>query len=113
MATLSNLPSLIKLSRVAVKKMPHNTDKEKASCLNEVEIVSKSSHPCIVGYIGSFFEASKKELWMLVKYLDGGNLHEALKQTRFGVEEVAYVADHLLSGLKYLHDAGVSLCICV
>ena len=113
MAAQCQLSALARSERVAVKKLPYRTHKERAAALSEVEVMSAAVHPCVVGYLGSFLEPTKGEMWMVLPYLDGGSLYEALRQSQFEVEEIAYVADLLVAGLSHLHSAGLSLSLAI
>ena len=60
--------------------MPHTTEREKNYNYMELNFITQLDYPLVVKYYDTFKEINKKELWLLVEYLDGGSLHEATKR---------------------------------
>jgi len=58
-------------------------------------------HPNIVHYVESF--KIKKELWMVMEYMEGGTLETALKSYSFDESHVAFIASQILKALEFIH----------
>jgi serine/threonine protein kinase len=82
--------------------MDNTNEKEVLSNLSEIAFLSIFSHPNIVKYIASY--KVKKEVWMIMEFMEGGTLSEAVKAYNFYESQIAYVAREILKGLEYLHS---------
>lgn len=92
--------------KVAIKKLPHTSEK---SCLNnkcEVAFLASCNHPNIVKFLDAWHVIDKNEMWIVTEYLEGGTLSEAVKDHKFNERHIAYIAREILRALKYLHSLG-------
>jgi len=90
-----------KAKKVAIKKMPNVTPKEKKTNMKEVYLLNGLKHPNIVVYDKSF--KTKDELWIVMEFMEGGTLKEATGSYHFQESHLAYIAREVLKGLSYLH----------
>jgi thiamine kinase-like enzyme len=90
--------------RVAIKKLPHVTDKDKRNNYSEIAFLMTCEHPNIVKFLSAY--EVKEEVWIVMEFLEGGTLNEAVKVHQFSEKHIAYVAREMLKGLKYLHAQG-------
>eukprot|EP01096_Ripella_sp_DP13-Kostka_P018394 TRINITY_DN997_c0_g1_i1.p1 TRINITY_DN997_c0_g1~~TRINITY_DN997_c0_g1_i1.p1 ORF type:complete len:939 (-),score=386.70 TRINITY_DN997_c0_g1_i1:123-2939(-) len=91
-------------SRVAIKKMPHVTDKEVWSNYDEIFFLKEINHPCIVRFYSAYI--CRDELWLTMEYMEGGTLQDAVTRTKLEETHIAYVTKEILRGLRYLHEKG-------
>ncbi|BAM39436.1 protein kinase [Theileria orientalis strain Shintoku] len=82
------------------------TNTETKLCLNEIDIISKMSHPFIVKYICSYVEG--KYLSIITDYCRGGDLHKYIlnrnsKNKPIEEERILIWLTQILSALKFLH----------
>jgi serine/threonine protein kinase len=89
---------------VAIKKLPHVTDKDKRNNYSEIAFLMTCEHPNIVKFLSAY--EVKEEVWIVMEFLEGGTLNEAVKVHQFSEKHIAYVAREMLKGLKYLHAQG-------
>jgi NIMA (never in mitosis gene a)-related kinase len=90
------------LKSIELSRLPPEA-REKA--LQEVQLLRSLDHPNIVRLKDSFQE--KGFLNILMEYVDGGDLSEAIKQRGtkpFTEEEVMNIFIQLVLGLQYIHD---------
>ncbi|KAG0617494.1 hypothetical protein M758_5G193500 [Ceratodon purpureus] len=90
---------------VAIKMSNHASKTGKKQLLNEIAILSKTSHPNLVKLYGCCIET---ELPILVyEYIPNGNLFEHLHRLRFGVNlnwtKRLQIANETAEALAYLH----------
>ncbi|KAG5485831.1 hypothetical protein LSCM1_07246 [Leishmania martiniquensis] len=81
---------------------------EKPQWMNEVEIMERHRHTCIVAYI-SFVEAVDK-LRIVMEYVGGGNLLKFASSQRHAEGErppMAVLLRNVVEGLKFLHQKGI------
>eukprot|EP00029_Vermamoeba_vermiformis_P005987 TRINITY_DN2228_c0_g1_i1.p2 TRINITY_DN2228_c0_g1~~TRINITY_DN2228_c0_g1_i1.p2 ORF type:complete len:324 (+),score=105.45 TRINITY_DN2228_c0_g1_i1:886-1857(+) len=90
--------------RVAIKKLPHVTEKDKRNNYSEIAFLMTCEHPNIVKFLSAY--EVKEEVWIVMEFLEGGTLNEAVKVHQFSEKHIAYVAREMLKGLKYLHAQG-------
>lgn len=88
--------------RVAIKRVPHVTEKDKRNNYCEVAFLSQCKHPNVVNYQKAW--EVKDEAWIVTEFLEGGTLSEAVKVHQFSERHIAYVAREILKALKYLHS---------
>jgi len=95
---------------IAIKKVSHNTPKNKELNYAEVGFLSSCSHNNIVTYHNAYLYINQKknieECWIITEYLHGGTLAEAAKNFEFKERQVRYIAREILQALKYLHNRG-------
>lgn len=92
-------------SKVAIKKMDHITRSDQHRNLREVAFLHYLHHSNIVKYEGA--GVSDEELWLLMEWMDGGTLFEALSRHKFKEPSIAYVVREILKGLEYIHAQGI------
>lgn len=99
-------------SRVAIKRMPHTSEREKKSNLKEAWFLKACSHPNICAYKATYENSELHELWVIMELLEGGNLDEAItdedSSADFQEKHIAYVAREILSALAYLHERKIA-----
>jgi hypothetical protein len=88
--------------RVAIKRVPHVTEKDKRNNYCEIAFLSQCKHPNVVNFIRAW--EVKDEAWIVTEFLEGGTLSEAVKVHQFSERHIAYVAREILKALKYLHS---------
>jgi len=91
--------------KVAVKKMPHFTEKQKRKNFQEIRFL----HYCTTNGAPSIVQFRRAtvlsgEMWLLTEHIDGGTLTQAVSLHKFTEPEVIYVIHELLAGLRFLHD---------
>jgi len=92
--------------KIAIKKMPHVTRSERHKNLREVAFLHHLVHNNIVKYEGAIIADS--ELWLLMEWMDGGTLHQALSSKHtFDEPSIAYVVREMLKGLEHMHAQGI------
>lgn len=94
--------SLDKGEKVAVKKMPHTTPKEKRMNLDEIAVLNFCNHPNIVKYYRSYI--FDNEASIIMEYMEGGSLSEAAKRFDFDESHIAFIAREICQGISYLHE---------
>ncbi|GAM28224.1 hypothetical protein SAMD00019534_114000 [Acytostelium subglobosum LB1] len=63
---------------VALKKMDHKSERNRRYNLNEIAMLRYLKHPNVVGFVNAY-ENRDEELWMLMEYMDGGTIREAIQ----------------------------------
>jgi len=94
------------LEKVAIKKMPHATEKQRRKNFQEVRFLQYCTRNGAPGIV-EFRRAAiiDNEMWLLTEQIDGGTLTQAIARSpKFSEAELAYIACELLRGLKFLHD---------
>jgi len=86
---------------IAIKKLPHITKKMKRTNFNEIGFLNSCKHSNIVKYYRSHL--IEEEIWVVMEYMQGGTLAEAVERYSFAETSVAYVAREMLKALEYLH----------
>jgi hypothetical protein len=87
---------------IAIKKLPHTTKKMKRTNFNEIGFLNSCKHSNIVKYYRSHL--IDDEIWVVMEYMQGGTLAEAVERYSFAESSVAYVAREILRALEYLHS---------
>ncbi|CAG5131184.1 unnamed protein product [Candidula unifasciata] len=90
---------------VAIKMMDLNRQPRKDLIIQEIEIMKQNRHVNIVNFLDCY--CVKNELWVVMEYLDGGNLADVV--TRFVLDErqIATVCHECLGALAFLHSRGI------
>lgn len=91
--------------RIAIKKLPHTTPRNKQNNLSEIGFLATFRHPNIVNFMECYYV--NEEIWIVMEYLEGGTLAEAAKAHKFTDKHCAYVAREMLKALTVLHEAKV------
>jgi len=86
---------------VAIKKVPHTNPKQMRKNFQEIRFLKYCHHPNIVEYIRSYLV--KDEVWLVLEYMQGGTLSQAVKAHDFEEPEIAYIAKNVLAGVSFLH----------
>lgn len=87
---------------IAIKKLPHTSKKMRRTNFNEIGFLTACKHPNIVKYYRSHHVDD--EIWVVMEYMQGGTLAEAVERYSFAETSVAYVAREILRALEYLHS---------
>ncbi|GAM21491.1 hypothetical protein SAMD00019534_046660 [Acytostelium subglobosum LB1] len=90
---------------VALKKMEHRTAKQRRMNLNEIGFMKFCQHPNITTFLCA--HQRDDDLWMVMEYLEGGTLREAINNFVFGETKIAHIAKYILRALHYLHSNGI------
>ena len=71
----------------------------------EVDTLRRLHHRNIVAYRGMHFSKRRKEYQILMEYVDGGSLADAVKKFPNGIahDELVRIATQIVDGLMYLH----------
>lgn len=93
---------------VALKILPPEVGKDPSFAVRferEARALAKLSHPNIVGVhdsgnSGGFY-------WVLMEYVDGVNLREAIQTKELSPEEALAIVPQICEALQYAHDEGV------
>jgi len=89
---------------VAIKRLPHHTDKEKQNNMGELAFLMHcTNHPNIVSYKECWL-LPNDDLWIVTEFLEGGTLDLAINCHKFREQHICYIAKEVLSGLLFLHD---------
>ncbi|KYQ90255.1 putative protein serine/threonine kinase [Tieghemostelium lacteum] len=94
-------------AEVALKKMDHKSERNRRNNLNEIAILRYLKHPNIVSYINSY-EKNDEEIWMVMEYMDGGTIRDAITNFTFTEKYVAHVIKQVLHALEYLHSLNIA-----
>ncbi len=98
--------------RVAIKTMHRDLAKDTRAVqhfLREIEVTRRVNHPNIVGFYGSGM-SSDSILYMVLEYVDGGDLAQLLDRTpnqRMDPATAHYYAMQIASGLAHAHAMGI------
>ncbi|CAO3618892.1 unnamed protein product [Cunninghamella blakesleeana] len=91
---------------VAIKRIRLYNHPRHDLLLNEVMIAKKpKSHPNIVQHLESYLWS--KSIWMVMEYMDGGNLTDVVSFRSLFETEIAVISQEVLKGLQYLHSNGI------
>ena len=73
---------------------------------SEINLLKKLDHPNIVKYIECI--QTKTHINLVLEYVEGGSLHQILKQTGKMPEHLVFIfVKQILNGLDYLHNQGI------
>lgn len=87
---------------VAVKVMSHDSSRNQKANLREIYWLTKLNHKNIVKLRHCYL--CLDEMWVVLEFMEGGTLTEAVKTSRFREPEVAYVAKEIFSGIAFMHE---------
>ncbi|KAJ7988112.1 hypothetical protein DPEC_G00320250 [Dallia pectoralis] len=91
--------------QVAVKMMDLRKQQRRELLFNEVMIMRDYRHSNVVEMFRSALV--EEELWVIMEYLQGGDLTHVVSETRLNEEQIATVCEAVLQALAYLHSQGV------
>jgi len=94
--------SIIDDESIAIKRTPHNTEKQKRKNFQEIRFLIYCKHPNIVKYIRSTIYSN--EMWIVTEYLNGGTLSQVVGVHKFSEPEIVYITKQVLQGLEFLHE---------
>jgi len=94
--------SIKEKTKHAIKKMPHQTPKEKRMNFDEIAVLNFCRHPNIVQYFRTYI--FNEEASVIMEFMEGGTLSEATKRYAFDENQIAYIAKEMLKGIQYLHE---------
>lgn len=100
-----NLVDKSKQQRVAIKKMSHVNEREMWSNFDEIYFLQQAAHPCVVKYQTAYM--CRDEIWLVMEYMEGGTLQDAVQRIRFEESHIAFVTKEILRGLKNIHEKGL------
>lgn len=86
---------------VAIKRMNLSQQSNKEFILNEILVMRENRHPNVVNYLDSYL--IDNELWVVMEYLEGGNLTDIVVETRMEECQIATVCREVLQALEFLH----------
>ncbi|KAM7025514.1 serine/threonine-protein kinase PAK 1-like [Acridotheres tristis] len=88
------------LYQVAIKKnLQGLTSKE--IIINELMLMEKNRNPNLVTCLDSYLV--DKQFWLVMEYMDGGTLRDAISKMYLSEDEMATVSRECLQGLDFLH----------
>ncbi|XP_068858566.1 serine/threonine-protein kinase PAK 3-like [Aphelocoma coerulescens] len=90
---------------VAIKKISLLRESSTELCVNEIQVMRDSKNANLVNYVDSYLV--DEELWLVMEYMDGGSLHDVIRETRMAEGEIAAVSRECLQGLDFLHSKQV------
>ncbi|XP_064287816.1 serine/threonine-protein kinase PAK 3-like isoform X1 [Passer domesticus] len=90
---------------VAIKKISLLQESSSELCLNEIQVMRGSKNTNLVNYVDSYLV--DEELWLVMEYMDGGSLHDVIRETHMAEGEIAAVSRECLHGLDFLHSKQV------
>nr|XP_041567263.1 serine/threonine-protein kinase CST20-like isoform X2 [Taeniopygia guttata] len=90
---------------VAIKKISLLEESNSEVCLNEIQIMRGNKNANLVTFVDSYLV--DEELWLVMEYMDGGSLHDVIRETHMAEGEIAAVSRECLQGLDFLHSKQV------
>ncbi|NXS79017.1 PAK3 kinase, partial [Erpornis zantholeuca] len=90
---------------VAIKKISLLGESSTELCLNEIQVMRNNKNANVVNYVDSYLV--DEHLWLVMEYIDGGSLHDIIRETRMVEGEIAAVSRECLQGLDFLHSQQV------
>ncbi|XP_056369899.1 serine/threonine-protein kinase PAK 3-like [Oenanthe melanoleuca] len=87
---------------VAIKKISLLQERINELCVKEIQVMRDNKNSNLVSYIDCFLV--HEELWLVMEYMDGGSLHDVIRETRMAEGEIAVVSRECLQGLDFLHS---------
>jgi hypothetical protein len=92
---------------VAIKIMDLSRQQKRDLLISEIHVMQQFRHPNIVNYVESFLLPNRKELWVVMEYLDGGPLTDVVTETVMDSTMIAAVSAEVLKALAFLHDHNI------
>ncbi|NXM51560.1 PAK1 kinase, partial [Gymnorhina tibicen] len=75
---------------VAIKKISLLRESSSELCVNEIQVMRDNKNANLVNYIDSYLV--DEELWLVMEYMDGGSLHDVIRETHMAEGEIAAVS---------------------
>jgi serine/threonine protein kinase len=88
---------------VAVKRMTFKSQPKKEMLLTEIKVMQSYKHRNLVNYIESYL-VDADDLWVVMDYLEGGQLTDVVVQTELDEGQIAAVLRECLEALHFLHE---------
>ncbi|NXC65352.1 PAK1 kinase, partial [Aleadryas rufinucha] len=76
--------------QVAIKKISLLRESSNELCVNEIQVMRDNKNANLVNYVDSYLV--DEELWLVMEYMDGGSLHDVIRETRMAEGEIAAVS---------------------
>jgi len=86
----------------ALKVMPNIDSKERKFNIAEIDFLSFCNHPNIVKFKEAY--ETQNSFWVVMEYMEGGTLDQAVKAYSFEESQIAYVIRDVLKAVEYLHS---------
>ncbi|XP_068034272.1 serine/threonine-protein kinase PAK 3-like [Anomalospiza imberbis] len=90
---------------VAIKKISLLEESSSELCLNEIQVMRGNKNANLVTFLDSYLV--DEEVWLVMEYMDGGSLHDVIREIRMAEGEIAAVSRECLQGLDFLHSKQV------
>uniref|UniRef100_A0A0N5BZI1 non-specific serine/threonine protein kinase n=1 Tax=Strongyloides papillosus TaxID=174720 RepID=A0A0N5BZI1_STREA len=91
---------------VAVKRIAFKSQPKKEMLLTEIKVMEQYRHKNLVNYIESFL-VDEDDLWVVMDYLEGGNLTDVCVKTELDEGQIAAVLKECLEALSFLHSHSI------
>ncbi|KAK0402734.1 hypothetical protein QR680_016503 [Steinernema hermaphroditum] len=91
---------------VAVKRIAFKTQQKKDMLLTEIKVMQQYRHQNLVNFQESFL-VDKDDLWVVMDYLEGGNLTDVVIKTELDEGQIAAVLKECLLALNFLHSHSI------
>uniref|UniRef100_A0A1I7RH77 non-specific serine/threonine protein kinase n=1 Tax=Bursaphelenchus xylophilus TaxID=6326 RepID=A0A1I7RH77_BURXY len=91
---------------VAVKRMAFRSQPKKEMLLTEIKVMQHYKHKNLVNYIDSYL-VGDDDLWVVMDYLEGGNLTDVVTRTELDEGQMAAVIRECLLALNFLHKQSI------
>ncbi|XP_041879316.1 serine/threonine-protein kinase PAK 3-like [Corvus kubaryi] len=76
--------------QVAIKKISLLRESSTDLCVNEIQVMRDGKNANLVNYVDSYLV--DEELWLVMEYMDGGSLHDVIRETCMAEGEIAAVS---------------------
>uniref|UniRef100_A0A8U7NPL7 non-specific serine/threonine protein kinase n=1 Tax=Corvus moneduloides TaxID=1196302 RepID=A0A8U7NPL7_CORMO len=87
---------------VAIKKINLQGLRRKEVTVNELMVMKMNRNPNLVNCLDSYLVDD--ELWLVMEYMDGGTLSDAIDEMYISEYEMAAISRECLQGLDFLHS---------
>ena len=77
--------------------------------MNELTLLTRSSHPNIIQCFGHFWDRRRKSLFLVLEFATGGNLYDYLQKqkTNFPLSWILEMNIQLAKSMSHLHQHGI------
>uniref|UniRef100_A0A1I8AMK4 non-specific serine/threonine protein kinase n=1 Tax=Steinernema glaseri TaxID=37863 RepID=A0A1I8AMK4_9BILA len=91
---------------VAVKRIVFRSQHKKDMLVTEIKVMQQFRHHALVNFIEAFL-VDENDLWVVMDYLEGGNLTDVVVKTILDEGQIAAVLKECLLALNFLHRHGI------